>query len=394
MATVAEARASRATIRKFYLFSFFEGFAPIYPVYMIMFEGRGYDLTALSLLLSIWALPVVLLELPSGILADRWSKKRVVALGMLFKALCFVLWAASPSFAAAAVGFVLWGCQEAFCSGARQALLYEALQDKGRADAYAGTVGVSGAVELVSIAVSMVAGAAIYAASPLLALGLSALSSVAAAITARSFKERRIEAPSRSSPASLLAELKSYGGERALAVLLAAACLARAAYDTVDEFDGLWAADRYAVPVAWVGVWGALRMAAQGLGGLSAGFFSRTLGGGRLGGFLAFVGAFFGASAFLPGLWGIPPYFSFYFFLEAVSVMFEARLQEFAADSTRASLLSVSSLLMTAIAIVIAPALGAAGEAGGLGWIVAICGGLTVVSGTILLVFQKRSYYS
>ncbi len=388
----SRAKARRAAF-KFFAFSFLEGFAPIYPVYMIMFEGRGYELTSLSLLLSIWSLPVVLLELPSGILADRWSKKGVVAIGMALKALCFVLWASSPSFLAAALGFISWGCQEALCSGARQALLYEALKRESVEAEYEGIVGVSLAIELITIAFAMVAGAAIYAVSPLLALGLSSLSAAAAAAIALTFRDRSAERGTSGVHPSLLAELKECVTTKSILGLLAAACLAGAAYGTVDEFDALWAADRYSVPVAWIGAWGAVRVALQGLGGLVAGRLSGLLGKGRMGGALLAAGSLFAISAFLNGWWGIPPYFFYFFLMAALSVMFEARLQEAAEDASRASLLSLSSLHLTLVAVVLAPALGAAGDAGGMAWIIAICGGLTAMVGGFMLAFKNRSYY-
>ncbi len=396
MTTAASTAPSRAkarhVARKFLVLSFFEGFAPIYPVYLIMFEGRGYDFTSLSLLLSIWSLPVVLLELPSGVLADRWSKKGVIAIGMALKALCFVLWASSPSFWAAALGFVFWGCQEAFCSGARQALLYEALQRESLEAEYEGTVGLSQAIEFITIAFAMVAGAPIYALSPLLALGTSSLSAAAGAVTALTFQDRRVEQGAPGRP-SLLAELKECVTAKSLLGLLAAACCAGAAFGTVDEFDGLWAAERYSVPIAWIGAWGATRVALQGLGGMVAGWLSVFSDKERMGGALLVAGSLFAVSAFLHGWWAIPPYFFYFFLMAALSVMFEARLQEAAEDSSRASLLSLASLLLTLVAIFLAPALGAAGDVGGLAWILAICGGLTAMVGGFMLAFKNRSYY-
>jgi hypothetical protein len=90
-------------------------------------------------------------------------------------------------------------------------------------------------------------------------------------------------------------------------------------------------------------------------------------------------------SAFLPGLWDIPLYFFYYFLMESVSVIFEGRLQEAADDASRASLLSFSSLLMTLVAVLLSPLLGVAGDAGGLGWTVAICGMGTALSGVMLV---------
>lgn len=381
--SVSANASARRTAKRFFLFSLLEGFAPIYPVYMIMFAGRGYDLTSLSLLLSIWALPVIILELPSGILADRWSKKGIIAIGMLLKALCFVLWGLSPAFWVAALGFVFWGCQSAFCSGARQALIFEALKEKGLEAEYEAMIGLSGAIELASVTFSMIVGGILFASSPSLTLALSSLSSVAASVAACKFHEKR-RPGSGSTSAAILSGLRKALSAKSLALLLAAACFASAAYDTIDEFDAFWAVKRYGVPIAWVGAWGALRLSLQGLGGLAVGWIPRVFRRGWMWTTLVAAGALFVASASIPGLWGIPVYLSFYFIMEGASVLFEARLQAAAGDESRASLLSVSSLLMTFVAILLAPLLGLVGDAAGFGWIVIICGGCTIFSGALL----------
>ena len=88
----SSARSVFPIIKKYVFFSFLSELAPIYPAYMILFRERGYDFLELSLLFVVWELSVVVLELPSGILADRWDKRKVLAVGMLLKALGFCAW--------------------------------------------------------------------------------------------------------------------------------------------------------------------------------------------------------------------------------------------------------------------------------------------------------------
>jgi MFS family permease len=92
----------------------------IYPVYTLFFEAAGLPLHQVSLLLALWSLPVVILEVPSGVLADRWSRKSMILLSCLLKAVCFLFWAINPSFLFFA--FVLVGVSEVFL-GAEEALL-------------------------------------------------------------------------------------------------------------------------------------------------------------------------------------------------------------------------------------------------------------------------------
>lgn len=404
-------RSVSGAIRYNILFSFLSELAPIYPAYMILFRGRGYDFLELSLLFVVWELSVVVLELPSGILADRWDKRKVLAVGMLLKALGFCAWLAWPSFAAAAVGFALWGAQEAFCSGTRQALLYETLRDRGMETSYDKAAGISNAAATSAVALSLVVGGPLFAGNPGLTLALSASAAAGGALSALSLRTRRVSDPSprasaagvpegsgegagaggeRSPGTGLAASLESFRRalrDRHLAFLLAAACLSIAAYGTLDEFDGLWALERYGVPLAWVGVWGALRFGAEGVGGLAAGFLLKSGSAGRKGRIGPAVGAAgvaFTAAAFLPGRIGIPLYVGGYFLMAAVNVAFETRLQEFARDETRAAFLSLSSLLMTLCALALAPVLGLAGDAGGLPGIFVVGGGIILGASMLL----------
>jgi MFS family permease len=147
----------------FLVFSFLMEFVPVYPVYMIIFDSRGYGFTGLSWLMVIWCVPVVLLELPSGVLADRLSRKALIAGGMGFKILCYLLWSVSSRYAAAAFGFVCWGIQEAFCSGSQQALLYENLRDEGDEADYEAAAGICGAASTAGVIGALVYGGLIYA---------------------------------------------------------------------------------------------------------------------------------------------------------------------------------------------------------------------------------------
>ncbi|HPX27390.1 MAG TPA: MFS transporter, partial [Treponemataceae bacterium] len=174
---------------KFYLFSFFEGFVPVYPVYLIMFTERGFSLMDVSILMMFWALPVVILELPTGFLADLWSKKKMMVIGMVLKALGFFLWLVSGSFLFAVLGFFCWAVQESFCSGSRQALLYEAVTHENVSISYEKAAGICSMIEMAGIAFAMITGGILYAYSPTLTLLASSAAALISAFIGLSLKE-------------------------------------------------------------------------------------------------------------------------------------------------------------------------------------------------------------
>ena len=76
----------------FYFNSGFREIIPIYPLYAIMFGEHGVSPMELSILFSVWAATALVLEVPTGVLADRFSRKWLIVLSSIFKAATFLVW--------------------------------------------------------------------------------------------------------------------------------------------------------------------------------------------------------------------------------------------------------------------------------------------------------------
>jgi len=66
--------------------------------------------------------------LPSGVLADYWSRKHVIMAGGVLRTLGFITWIVWPTFTGYALGFALWGATIACTSGAAAAYLHNELR--------------------------------------------------------------------------------------------------------------------------------------------------------------------------------------------------------------------------------------------------------------------------
>ena len=122
---------------------------PIYPLYALFFADHGLTDGQISALFAIWSATAVIAEVPTGALADRYSRRYALAGAGLFQAAGYLLWLVLPGFAGFAVGFILWGIGGALASGALEALLYDGLADSGAQHAYARVYGWVSAAELV-----------------------------------------------------------------------------------------------------------------------------------------------------------------------------------------------------------------------------------------------------
>ncbi len=181
------------TIRKIYWYRIFNDFMLIYPLYNVMFAQRGHlDTFQISTLLIIWSAGSLLFELPTGVLADRYSRRTLLAVGQLIRGAGYALWLVWPSYAGFAIGLVLWGIGEALDSGTFQALVYDELKAQRREDSY---VQVMGRSESIAMFVGL---AATLLASPVLkgfgyagVVSASVAATVAAALIAASLPDKK-----------------------------------------------------------------------------------------------------------------------------------------------------------------------------------------------------------
>ncbi len=138
---------------------------PLYPVYALLFASAGLSAGQISVLFALWSVTGFVVEIPSGALADRVSRRHLLAASTLLRASGFALWLLWPSFAGFAIGFVLWGASSAVISGTWESLLYDELAAVGASDRYAQVAGRAQVAEMLGT----FAGTA--AAAPLIAFG-------------------------------------------------------------------------------------------------------------------------------------------------------------------------------------------------------------------------------
>lgn len=137
---------------------------PLYPLYALLFAGTGLSDAQISLLFAIWSLVGIVAEVPTGALADRFSRRSALVASGLLQAAGYAWWITLPSFSAFAGGFVLWGLGGVLASGATEALLYDGLAAVGAREEYARVLGLVTAAGLLAQVPAAAAAAGLYAA--------------------------------------------------------------------------------------------------------------------------------------------------------------------------------------------------------------------------------------
>lgn len=155
-------------VRLFILFRVFFNARFYYPVFTILFVDFGLSVSQFALLNAIWAGTIVLLEVPSGALADIIGRRKLLRLTgwlMVFEiALISFAPRQNPTllFAFFLINRVLSGAAEAAASGADEALAYDSLIAAGQQNQWDRVLEVQIRWQSVAFIVAMLIGATVY----------------------------------------------------------------------------------------------------------------------------------------------------------------------------------------------------------------------------------------
>ncbi|MEJ7583483.1 MAG: MFS transporter [Acidimicrobiales bacterium] len=127
--------------RRALLWCAFTDAMPLYGVYALLFSDTGLTTSEISVLFILWSATAVLLEVPTGAFADRFTARSALVASGLAQGLGYALWVTAPGFTGFALGFVLWGASGSLQSGAFESLLYTGLERDGATDQYPALLG-------------------------------------------------------------------------------------------------------------------------------------------------------------------------------------------------------------------------------------------------------------
>ena len=155
-------------LRSFIIFRLFYSARFYYPVFTVLFLDYGLTLEQFAILNIVWALTIVLAEVPSGALADIVGRKRLVVFAAIMMVLELSLIVFSP-IGASPLLFPLFlanricsGLSEAAASGADEALAYDSLKALGREDDWSRILQRTTQVVSIGFFITMILGAFAY----------------------------------------------------------------------------------------------------------------------------------------------------------------------------------------------------------------------------------------
>jgi len=372
--------------------------ATLFPIPVITLFWKdeiGMSLADIMLLQAIFGASVVLLEFPSGYIADRLGYRRSLLTGAAFWVVGWVAYAMGTTFGAMVVAEVLLGIGLAFTSGADSALLFVSLQAVNGVARYRYWEGRVRAAAQTSEAFSSGVGGWLYSVAPRLPLWLQAPVALAGLGAVAAMRE----VPLAASGERLAHLARAWHIVRHALVHEARlrSAMALSVALGMTTYVAVWLIQpwmqRRGIPAAWFGpLWAAahLWLAAVSLmcARVAEAFgVTRTLLGCAIVGGMSYL-----ALAFISSPYAVVFYLGFMMVRGLQGPLLASVLQADAPPEDRASVLSLNALLFRLAAVIVLPPIGVLADLLGLEPVLGMLGVLSIAAGLAAWVAFARAH--
>jgi predicted MFS family arabinose efflux permease len=250
------------------------GIAPWVPVEKVFMTQLGFTPGLVATMAAAYAAVVPLVQIPSGILADRWSRRGVLMLATVASLASVVTAALSHGVGTYIVSAMILGVYFAMHSGTVDSIVYDTLlEEVGHADDFERQYGRIQGLTSAALTASALAGGAIAAlASARLTYVLTVPTSVLALVVLSRFREPTLH---RAQEATRLREhvaatWHTMTSQPRVIPIAVTMMLSSALLQMLFEFGPLWLVS-LALPALVFGPYTAAMTSTLGLGGLAAG---------------------------------------------------------------------------------------------------------------------------
>jgi MFS family permease len=166
--TRPETQLLRRRLGPLYVAAFLQNLALWVPIEKLFMTTIGFSSASVGAMAAVYAVVVPVLEVPSGVLADRWSRRGVLILASIAAILSVLIGGLSQSVAVYMVSAGFLGVFFALQSGTLESVVYDTvLEETGDSDGFEKTMGRVRLVESVALVASALAGGAIAAVASL-----------------------------------------------------------------------------------------------------------------------------------------------------------------------------------------------------------------------------------
>lgn len=114
-------------VRIFMWHQFISVLVLLFPVYILAMKNQGFSPLQISALISVWSVIGLTFEIPSGVWADQFSRRKVLLAAEVACVIGFIIMGFNQSIWGFGVGIALWGFRSTLYSGTYDAYMYDEL---------------------------------------------------------------------------------------------------------------------------------------------------------------------------------------------------------------------------------------------------------------------------
>ncbi len=373
-------------ISKIYLYKFLDGFLPIMPLYLIMFSEHSLDPLKISILLIVSSFVYILCEIPTGVLADKYSRKNLLIIGSALRAVTFIIWFLQPTFVGFLIGLIIWGVSSSLISGTYQALIHDELAVNKKASLYVKIAGRVRALSLISNFISAAAATVFLFVGDWLILAVSILMSLSASVVAATLPNppKKEDAELVINKKILTNAFKEIRGNRLIILYLSSALVIGGTFTLIDEYGPLLFLDA-GINKLYVPIVSAVFLVLAVIGSFCAVYFEKMSFRKTLI-ILFLVGLLITSVILLNNIAVVFVLAVSVFILKLISVLIEGRVQHEIKGKSRATILSIGELSTELFIIVLYAVYGFIAQAGSNTSAVSALGIVVIVSAILILI--------
>lgn len=123
-------------IPRLYIIKISKWFNMVMPIVVLFYQDNGMGMHDIFILKAIYSVAIVVMEIPSGWMADIWGRKKTLILGAVLGSVGFLAYSFSYGFLAFAVAEIILGIGHSFVSGADSAMLFDSLKANNKTREY------------------------------------------------------------------------------------------------------------------------------------------------------------------------------------------------------------------------------------------------------------------
>ncbi len=354
-------------IKLLYVFRFLRTFTIFAAVVLPFFQLYDVSQTQFYLMQSIFAVTIVVLEVPSGYFADLKGRKTALLVGVLFIAVGYWIYALGDQIAVFIFGELLLGIGYSFISGADEALAFDSYQALDRQEEYKQFEAKSNSYMALSEASASVLGgllAIISIRTPIIAhAALSLLTIPIALLVVEPDRRTNSSTVSTVRPSIIDAARTTLVGNKQLRWFVLYGAIVSALTHTA-----VWLTQPYYqlvdIPIGWFGVLWAAQSLALGLFSRVAVRYESALGRRSALTSLPIIGVvtYIGLAVY-PTLAVLPLILGFYFVRGVQTPMLRQAVNELVTSDVRATVLSINNLVKQLLYAALGPIVGVAVDA-------------------------------